>query len=203
MNEDDQPAADPSRLNAGSARPPVTMGMLGMTLFLASLSMLFAASLMGFLVVRLRAEAWPPSGAPGLPSMLWLGTGVILLASFAVQGARRSAFENRQASLKAWLIATFLLGLVFLAVQADNWREMALAYRGRKPDLYAFTFYMLTVLHGAHVLGGLVSLVVVTVKAFLGRYRAGEARGVRYCTVYWHFLDVVWLIMFAVMMVAS
>jgi cytochrome c oxidase subunit 3 len=67
-------------------------------------------------------------------------------------------------------------------------------------DLYAFTFYMLTVLHAVHVIGGLAALGVTTTRAFLGR---DVTAGVRYCTVYWHFLLVVWLIVFVVMMIAS
>lgn len=199
MSRDSSPR--PSLETASPSDPaPVTLGMLGMTIFLASLSMLFVASLMGYLVVRLRAEQWPPPDAPGLPGTLWLATVVLLLTSAVVQGAKSSSVRGRVAPIKGYLVATAMLGLAFLLIQFDNWRTMAEAYRGRRVDLYAFTFYMLTVLHAVHVVGGLAALGVTTTRAFLGR---DVAAGVRYCTVYWHFLMVVWLIVFVVMMIAS
>jgi cytochrome c oxidase subunit 3 len=70
-------------------------------------------------------------------------------------------------------------------------------------NLYGFTFYMLTGLHAAHVIGGLALLAIVTVRAFCGRYSANAHAGVLYSTMYWHFLDGVWLVMFAVMLLGS
>ncbi|MFH0982206.1 MAG: cytochrome c oxidase subunit 3 [Planctomycetota bacterium] len=64
--------------------------------------------------------------------------------------------------------------------------------------MYMFSFYLLTGLHGAHVIGGLVPLTVVTTKAFRGRYTRDYYPGVKYVAMYWHFLDVVWLVMFVV-----
>ena len=64
--------------------------------------------------------------------------------------------------------------------------------------MFYFLFYFLTGLHAAHVIGGMVALAIVTANAFRGRYTATRAAGVGHCAAYWHFLDVVWLVMVAV-----
>ena len=176
---------------------------LGMALLLASLSMLFIASLLGYVVTRARAEAWPPEGAPPLPMGLWLSTGVILLASFVVHTALRAAGQGEQRTLIRAIVVTTVLAILFLVIQTLNW--MWLFDRGLTPrsGLYGFLFYLLTALHAAHVVGGLVPLVLVTVRAAAGRYTAREHGGVRYCAVYQHFLAVVWTVVFVAVFLTS
>ena len=127
---------------------------LGMALLLASLSMLFIASLLGYVVTRARAEAWPPEGASPSPMGLWVSTGVILVASFVVHSAVRPARQGEHRTLIGAMIVTTGLAIVFLVIQTLNW--MWLFDRGLTPrsDLYGFLFYLLTALHAAHVVGG-------------------------------------------------
>ncbi len=178
-------------------------GALGVGLFIASLSMLFAASVIGYFVVRLRADAWPPPGMPGLPKGLWFSTLVLIVSSFTIHTALRGARSNAQGMLKLGMLLTVALGIVFLISQVLSWSALYRAEVTMKTNLYGFTFYMLTGLHGAHVIGGLIPLCVVTVKSFLGRYSSEYHPGVQYCAMYWHFLDAVWLIMFLMMVVFS
>ena len=178
-------------------------GVLGMWIFLASLAMLFAAAIVGYLAVRLRAEAWPPPGMPRLPKGLWASTLVLMTSSVTVHRASRAIRMGESKSSTRWLQATFSLGLVFLVVQTLNWSRLIAANVSAKSNLYAFTFFMLTGLHAAHVLGGLILLAVVTVRAHRGRYGSGQYGGVQYCAMYWHFLDAVWLVMFGVLVVAA
>ena len=179
------------------------VGRMGFLLFLASLGMLFAASMVGFLVIRVRADVWPPPGAPGLPFGLWIGTAVLIASSGTMAWATRAIRAGRAAVLGQALAVTWLLGVVFLGLQVANWMQFAGAEATARSSLYGFTFFMLTGLHGAHVVGGLAPLAVVTVNAFRGRYTAAEHRGVTYGAMYWHFLDGVWLVMFAAMAVAT
>jgi cytochrome c oxidase subunit 3 len=168
-----------------------------MVLFLVSLAALFAASIAGYLVVRSRAEAWPPPGMPALPAGLWASTMILLISSVTMHWALRSARSDRQMALQAGMVATVVLGLAFLVSQAANWSTLVAAHVTISLNLYAFTFYMLTGLHAAHVLGGIVLLGFVTAKAFRRRYSREDHAGVVYCTMYWHFLDAVWVVMFA------
>jgi len=169
-------------------------GYLGMKLLLLSLSVLFAASLVGILVVRLRAPQWPPEGAPGLPTGLWLSTVVIVASSWTLSRAQRRVRLGEPGQGLGPLTATGVLALVFLGNQVLNWAKLVPAQAPKSTALYGFSFLLLTVLHALHVLGGLVSLAVVTFKA-----RAGSltAAGLTYASLYWHFLTVVWLVIFA------
>ena len=189
---------------AGNEHEPVKgAGVFGMSLFIATLSMLFAASLIGYLIVRLQAPQWPPPGAPALPLALYFSTFVLIGSSLTMQGALSSARRDRQLLLQLMLSGTLLLGLVFLASQIIAWRMMVLAEINLEPNLYAFTFYMLTALHALHVICGLIPLAVTAVKARRGAYSAQWNLPVRLMTMYWHFLLVVWLVMFFVMILAG
>jgi cytochrome c oxidase subunit 3 len=170
-----------------------------MWLFLISLGILFAASLIGYLVVRARAEAWPPPGNPELPRGLWVSTIVLLISSGTMHWALTSVRRNRQAGLIAGMLITTLLGGVFLVSQGANWYWLISINATVQTGLYMFTFYVLTALHALHILGGLIFLATVTAKSFAGRYTPDHHPGVTYAAMYWHFLDVVWLIMFVLM----
>jgi cytochrome c oxidase subunit III len=195
-------------------------GRLAMTLFLAALGVLFAASMVGYLVVRLRAPAWPPAGSPRLPGGLWISTAILLLSSAtmhrALSGVRRREVSSPRAGEGSaspasasgrpdlWLWCTFGLGLAFLASQILNWIHLIFgSHLPAQSNLYAFTFYMLTGLHGAHVVGGLIPLAITSLRAGRGRYNREAHNGVLYMSMYWHFLDAVWLVMFVVLMVAA
>jgi cytochrome c oxidase subunit 3 len=161
--------------------------------------MLFAASLAGYLVVRLNSEAWPPPGMPPLPGILWLSTGLLLLSSLTVHLAVRAARAGRPGGIQAWLLVTALLALLFLAFQGLGWYRLSAARAPPGANLWAFTFYMLTGLHALHLIGGLLPLGIVTGLSLAGRYGPDRAGGVTSVALYWHFLDVVWLILFAVL----
>jgi cytochrome c oxidase subunit III len=178
------------------------LGMFGMILFLVALSMIFGATIGGYLYIRSGSAAWPPPGSPPLPRGLWLSTIVILLVSVKIQWALRCVRRGRQRSLRAALIATGVLATLFLVNQALNWEAVrGVAIASQSPAMsFAATFYILTGTHALHVLGGLVLLAVVTVKAFRGQYGNTYYPGIRYSAMYWHFLDAVWLILLIALM---
>jgi cytochrome c oxidase subunit 3 len=178
--------------------------MLGMRLFLLALGMLFAAAMVGYLVVRLRAPEWPPAGSPRLPGGLWISTAVLLLSSGTMAAALGAARNGRAAAARNAFLITFVLGVVFLISQFVNWQHLVVAHHlPANKNLYAFTFYLLSGLHGAHVVGGLIPLAITTVRAGRGRYTSRDHAGAEYMSMYWHFLDVVWILMFVVLQVAA
>ncbi len=179
-------------------------GTFGMVLFLVSLSVLFIASIVGFLVVRLRAPVWPPPGSQGLPKGLWVSTFILLASSATLHAALRAVRGGRRQAVSGWLAATTFLGLAFLTSQAVNWiRLFGLEGGPKESGLYAFTFYILTGLHALHVLGGLIPLGITTFRSLAGRYTARSHAGLRYMSMYWHFLDGVWLVLFAILLIAG
>lgn len=173
-------------------------GSLGMTLFLISLGMLFAASMVGYVVVRLRAPEWPPAGTPALPWGLWVSTAILLLSSVTMHWAMVSVLKGRQEYLRAAMLITTLLGVLFLFTQTINWIYLLVLHVTATSNLFAFMFYLLTGLHALHVVGGVATLIVVTFRAHEGVYTVERHQGIRHCGMYWHFLDCVWLVMFSV-----
>jgi cytochrome c oxidase subunit 3 len=172
-----------------------------MWVFLASLTVLFLASIVGYLVVRLKATAWPPPGMPRLPAGLWLATIVLVVASVTIHVALRAIRAGEHAAATRWLEATLALALGFLGVQSWNWWGLIRARVTAGSNLYAFTFFMLTGLHAVHVIGGISLLAVVLVHALRGRYGSGNHPGFTYAAMYVHFLDAIWFLLFAVMVV--
>jgi cytochrome c oxidase subunit 3 len=174
-----------------------------MWVFLATLTVLFLAAIVGYLVVRLKATDWPPPGMPRLPAGLWLATLALVAGSVTIESARRAIRRGERTLCTHWLQATLALAVVFLAVQLWNWWGLIRVRVTAASNLYAFTFFMLTGLHAAHVIGGVVLLAVVLARALGGRYGSGRHAGVTYAAMYWHFLDAIWLLLFAVLVVFS
>ena len=176
-----------------------------MRLFLVSLAILFGAGLLGYVVIRLLALGEEPADVPALPRGLWLSTALLLASSGTMQAALIAARRDEAGRLRAAMVATTLLGLGFLAVQGACW----LSWMGPMTDALGDAervfllagFYVLTGLHALHVIGGLVPLVVVTVRALAGGYSAGDHPGIVYTAMYWHFLDGVWIVLFLTLLI--
>jgi cytochrome c oxidase subunit 3 len=199
------PDRDDSRLPPlyGSGKTTPGVGAMGMSILIVSLSVLFVASMVGYLVVRGRNPEWSAPGTPGLPPGLWASTMVLLFSSVTMHGALRSVRLGRGPAFRTFMLLTTLLGFAFLVSQALAWMALAQRHLTAGRNLYAFTFYMLTGLHGAHVIGGLIPLCVVTTHAFHGRYSREHHPGVQYVSMYWHFLDIVWLVLFTLLVVVG
>ncbi len=193
-------------------------GTMGMYLLLAALGMLFGASVVGYLAIRAAHQPWPPPGFPVLPRSLWLSTLAIVLCSVTVQRALRAVRRGDLPAVRHNLAATLALGVAFLALQTFAWYQVVRQIHEPAENLgpYLKLFYVLTGLHAAHVLAGLVVLAVVTRRAWAGEKgdrlplpERLEGRveqkvpvpffaGVRYSAIYWHFLDAVWCVLFTV-----
>jgi len=190
------------------SRPPLPnprrVGTFGMLLFLASLTMLFLASMVGYAAIRLQwlnpdQGPTPPLGEIQLPVGLWFSTLVILISSATLHYAGHCVALERQRPFRRAMVATAALAVVFLIVQipalialVESQRDVAQA----DIRLYAL-IVALVILHALHVIGGVVPLAVITVKAFRGKYDHEHYHPVVHFAMYWHFLDVVWILMFS------
>jgi cytochrome c oxidase subunit 3 len=170
---------------------------LGVYVFFASLSVLFAAMLVAYFVTRAQSPLWRTANMPRLPFGLWLSTLLVFAISSAFQSALSAVRKNHPTALvqRLWF-GTGLVGL-FLFAQLQNWLAM---YRGMfaapARSLYPYTFYMLTGLHAAHVVGGLIPVALVIARARRREYSSSSHEGVALCVQYWHFLGLVWLVLF-------
>jgi len=183
-------------------------GRFGMLLLLASLGMLFAASILGYIILRLQAIG-ELDATPALPRELWISTLLLLISSGTMHLALVAVRANRRVIVSAALVASFLLGLAFLGSQWLAWKELLAQHESiwdqvaDVPRYMIASFYVLTSLHAAHVVGGLVPMTFVTLRSLRGRYGPTHHAGVFYCGMYWHFLGVVWLILFATLLLGS
>lgn len=180
----------------------VEAGRLAFKLGLVAFTSIFVASLVAFVTIRVRAETWRTEDLPGLPSWLWLSTLALLATSVGVEAAYRGGFKKIASRLQ-WSFATAVLFCVFQLAAWGSWTAAGLAPSA--PTLYAFSFYMLTGLHGLHVLGGLVLHAWAVRKATQHSLKKTRGRSelVRFCAQYWHFLGIVWIVTWAALEIAA
>ena len=177
----------------------------GLLLFLAALTMFFVAGIVSFVVIRVSGSNSPPMGDLKMPIGLWVSTAFLLASGATFHKAVREVRREKQAAFRRYIALTGLLTVVFLIVQAFSLTELLAAHavnRVRGFALYSLIM-SLVVIHAVHVVGGLVPLGIVTKKAFQGHYDHEAHDGVRHCSMYWHFLEAVWLVMVATFMVAA
>lgn len=169
---------------------------LGMIFFIGSWTMSFGSLFLSFLVLRQRVGVWPPEGI-ALPSfpMAAVATLVLIASSAALHQAVKGWRSGRQDSLRQWFLGV-ALGVVFAVIQGALWIDLMAA--GRLPDsgLYESLFYGLTWVHAAHVVIGLAALAWAWVGLATGRYGPNRLSTVSNIVIFWHFVDVVWIVLF-------
>lgn len=174
---------------------------VGMVMALASWSMLFASLFFAYAVLRMSAATWPPEGASRLPTALPFANTLVLLLSSVVLWRGADPKRERPGTLTRALTATLVLGALFLALQMAVWVPLWTRGFTMRSGVYASLFYGLTAFHAVHVLAGLVALAWLLAGARAGRYVSGRQNPVRLAAMFWHFVDVVWVLMFVVVYV--
>ncbi len=160
---------------------------------IASMTMLFGASLVGYFVTRAQAKAWRSVDLPELPWGLWLSTALLVGLSSCLLRAQRAISKNRTEQLAKNLFVALLLGGLFCASQLENWRQVARAALSVEvKGLYVYSFFMLTALHAVHVVAGLVPLWLCHRRALDHKYSSSRHEGIKLLRQYWDFLLVVW-----------
>ncbi|MEM9420260.1 MAG: cytochrome c oxidase subunit 3 [Planctomycetota bacterium] len=224
MNETAPPAPasppPPTIFSSNGQRTPRGTGELGMYLFLAALAMLFVSSMIGYVLVRFTKTRTiyepgstteiafhptaPPFGTMDFPILgLLLSTAVILASSFTMHLAIKNVRLERQRKFRASLIATLALSILFCVVQTPCMWSLLCAHDAENISntMYGIVFFLVLV-HALHVVGGIIPLAVTTYRAGQDRYDHEHYTPVKLVGMYWHFLDGVWLFMFAVLLIA-
>jgi cytochrome c oxidase subunit 3 len=173
--------------------PPVKVGL---AVFLAVATSLFALLVSAYFMRMVGAD-WTTLV---IPRLLWLNTGLLILSGVAMQWTRAATQRGQIDAVRIGLMAGGVLTFAFLAGQLVVWQQLnASGYFVAANPANAF-FYLLTALHGLHLLGGLWVWSKTTAKAWRG-VEVGEVRlSVELCTVYWHYLLLVWLVLFALLL---
>jgi cytochrome c oxidase subunit 3 len=185
-------AVETNRAGTPQVRDEST-AFVGMVIFLGSWAVMFIALFFAYGFVRLRATTWPSEDLPRLPLLLpALNTVVIGLSSATLQYGLSALRRGRELPLAPALAASALLGFGFLALQWLLWTRVRAAGLHNSTGTYASVFFMLTTVHAAHVLVGLVALVSLAIRAMRGAFSAARHLPVRLWTMYWHFVGIVW-----------
>src|SRR5438552_4842974 len=183
--------------DSGSAFP-ISKGQIGLWILLTAVFMLFAGLSSAYIVLR-GVPSWQNIE---LPSMLWPNTAILLLSSLAIELSRRAIRRNDLQSMKRWLAIGGTLGLAFLAGQLAAWRQLVNAGVYLPSTLQSSFFYILTGLHGLHLLGGVVALGLVLAKALKNRLTAFNYEPLKLCAMYWHVMDALWVYLFLLLLLS-
>jgi len=177
---------------------PISKNQVALWILLGTIIMLFGGLSSAYIVLR---------GAPDwqnieIPSILWLNTAILLASSATIEAGRRSLRHDRLFAVKSWLAASGGLGIAFLIGQLAAWRQLVAAGVYLPSTLHSSFFYVLTALHGLHLLGGMAALVYVVTKAWRNRLVSSTDESLKLCATYWHFMDFLWVYLFILLVLA-
>jgi cytochrome c oxidase subunit 3 len=167
--------------------------VLGMVVFVASEAMFFATFFGAYFTIYSVNPVWPPAGfrlEPGLATVL---TVLLVASSVTLQTGVRAIRRDRTRAMLVWLGLTILLGAGFLGLQLYDYSLLGF---GVRDGIFGSLFYVMTGLHMAHVFGGVVFLVLVLVQGLGGQLTHAHHDSMEAGSIYWHFVDVVWICLF-------
>jgi cytochrome c oxidase subunit 3 len=169
---------------------------VGLATFLAVAISLFGLFISAY-TLRMQMPDWIPLVEPDL---LWVNTGVLVLASIVFQWTRGAAIKGSDKAVQIGLTLAGALTILFLLGQLIAWQDLqASGYTMSRNPANAF-FYLLTAVHGAHLLGGLWVWAKSTIKVWTGADAESVRISVELCTIYWHFLLLVWAVLFGMLL---
>lgn len=183
-----------------------TLGKLGMWVFLAGDAMGFGALIVGYGALRIYSANWPqPSNVLGIPLTAFM-TFVLICSSVTMVKALSAIQRGDQAGLRKFLLFTILGGAIFLGLQAYEWTHlMSSPPHGKGVGIsgnpygaaqFGTTFFVLTGFHGMHVTGGVIYLLTLLIRSLFGKYSAAHYHPIEIAGLYWHFVDLVWILIF-------
>jgi len=178
--------------------PGVGTMKFAMWLFLASEALFFAALISAYVLLRLTSPSWPDVSELLNVPLVALNTSLLLISSVTMVYGFASIEDGKQSRLRLYLIATAVIGTVFVSIQAVEWAQLIGEGVTASNSVFGSTFYVLTGFHGLHVLIGILFLVLTIFRSYRGRYSQAEHGGVELMGLYWHFVDIVWIFLFTI-----
>ena len=174
------------------------MVSVGTIVWLASELMFFAGLFAMYFTARARSTTgWPqPPTELNIPYALVV-TIVLVSSSVTCQLGVFAAEQGNVYGLRRWFSFTFLLGLIFVLGQANEYRTLVGEGVKLNGDGYGSMFYLTTGFHGLHVTGGLIAFIVYMIRTTMGRFTPAQATSAIVVSYYWHFVDIVWIALYA------
>jgi cytochrome c oxidase subunit 3 len=171
-----------------ASKPLLWVGILSIVMLFAGLTSAY--------VVRADNGNWLIFN---LPNAFYLSTAVIITSSITLFYALQMAKKNNKSGMVLGLLVTFILGLVFTYLQYSGWRELYsknIVFGGKSSNASGSFLYLITFLHLLHLLAGIISVLVTLKNAIKGKYNDQNTLGLELCSIYWHFLDILWVYLF-------
>ncbi|HEY1332480.1 MAG TPA: cytochrome c oxidase subunit 3 [Actinomycetota bacterium] len=191
-----RPAPPPS-VTVGHKPKGIPSALLGMILFVSSEIMFFGGFFGAYFDVRSQHTVWPPAVPPIEPLEIFpiatILTILLVTSSFTMQAGFFAIRRGDRRGLIRWIKVTLALGAAFLLLQLYDYSQLGF---GIRDGIFATFFYTMTGFHFAHVFGGALFLYVIMMQAYRGEFSADDYTGVEAATIYWHFVDVVWIGLF-------
>ncbi len=176
--------------------PPVDRGKFAIWLFLATEVMFFTGLIGTYLVIRTGAPSWPNPADRLAVGITAFNTFVLIVSSWTVVRSLQAIQNGDQRGLVRWLGLSILLGCFFVGIQVYEYVELILEGRTPNHDIFWSTFYSMTGFHGLHVVVGVIWLICLWVGAVRGKYTAANHLRIELGGLYWHFVDLVWVLLF-------
>ena len=175
---------------------------IGMWVAIAAIMMMFVGLISAYIVRAVSPlNDWEPLV---MPRILWVSTAILFISSVTFELARRYFLNGRVQDYSRWLIVTAWLGFGFIAMQLWAWQKLAAQGIYLSSNPHSAFFYILTALHGVHLLGGVIALGYLVIRALKEKtmdkeLRARRIGAVEAARLYWHFLDVLWIALFGLL----
>ncbi len=178
----------------------VTSGKLGIWLFLASEIMFFTGLIGAYIVLRFsNLSTWPvPSTVLNIP-LTALNTFILICSSMTLVLGLASIQRGYREGLQIGMFLTILLGALFLSIQAHEYQELIHDGFTISSSIFGSCFFTLTGFHGTHVLVGVIWLIVIFIQSMRNKFSPEDYAYVEYVGLYWHFVDLVWIILFTIL----
>ncbi len=178
--------------------PPVERGKFAIWLFLATEVMFFSGLIGAYIVLRSASTSWPDPQDRLAVNITAFNTFVLITSSWLMVKALFAAKRGDRRGILFWLALTILGGSLFVGIQVYEYFQ--LYYEGALPskDIFWSTFYIMTGFHGSHVVVGVLWLIVTWVRALRGVFTVKNHLGVELAGLYWHFVDLVWVLLFTI-----
>jgi cytochrome c oxidase subunit 3 len=172
--------------------------LFGLVVFLIAEGMIFMGLFGAYLAFRSTLPVWPPEGTPELELLLpGVNTVNLIASSFVMHNADTAIKKNNLGGMRTWLAITATMGAIFLVGQVYEYTHLEF---GLTTNLFASAFYVLTGFHGLHVTIGVLAILMVLWRSRLpGHYSSEKHFGIEAAELYWHFVDVIWIILFGLL----
>jgi len=173
---------------------------IGMWVAMASILMMFTALTSAYIVRSGSSNDWQPLATP---RVMWLSTALIIVSSITLEIARRKLKGGFLSAQRVWLLASFALGVAFLLSQLFAWRQLVGQGIYVSSNPHSSFFYVLTATHGVHLVAGLIALLFMSMRRRVSSANemqiAKSQAAADAMTLYWHFLDVLWIYLFVLL----